>query len=220
MQDTLESMAKKLIHEAASRTGMESLNDTDFDEKLIACTVSTAALVQQYMGREISDEVFIEKLGGEQIKELTMQVLKASNMDLQLADQLGVQKLAEIGNMAPSTVAFLSLTAAYKMVRQAEEEMQLAKAQRIEIEAACNESIALIRQYRQEMEYVVNNYLTERIETFESGFNAMDKAILENDTDGYISGNVEIQKILGYDVQFTSQEEFDDLMDSDEAFKL
>ena len=112
------------------------------------------------------------------------------------------------------------MTEAYKIVREAQEDLQLAREERIKIEAACNESIELIRQYRAEMEYAVNHYLTERLETFESGFAAMDKAIFENDSDGYIRGNVAIQEILGYKSQFTNQEEFDDLMDSDIAFKL
>ena len=43
---------------------------------------------------------------------------------------------------------------------------------------------------------------------------------MDGDIDGYIKGNTEIQSILGYDVQFTSQDEFDALMDSDDAFKL
>ena len=141
-------------------------------------------------------------------------------MDMQLAEKIGVENLSEISSLAPNAVAFAALTAAYKMVREAQEDMLIAREHRIEIEKACNESIALIRQYREEMEYVVNKYLTERIKTFESGFDAMDKAILENDTDGYIRGNAAIQEILGYKAQFTNQEEFDDLMDSDEAFKL
>ena len=48
----------------------------------------------------------------------------------------------------------------------------------------------------------------------------MNQALLENDLNGYIRGNAEIQKLLGYDVQFTNQEEFDDLMDSDLSLKL
>ena len=82
------------------------------------------------------------------------------------------------------------------------------------------ESVAMIRQYREEMERMVSMYLTEHLETFESGFAAMDQAIMDGDVDGYIKGNAEIQKILGYDTQFTNQQEFDDLMDSDIAFKL
>ena len=48
----------------------------------------------------------------------------------------------------------------------------------------------------------------------------MDQAILDNDPEGFISGNVQIQKILGYDTQFTSFDEFDSLMESDMDFKL
>ena len=219
-REMAENVTKNFINEAVTRAGMEGLAKNDFDERLIACTMSTASLVKLYMSRQISVEDFIEKLGNGEIKNITSEILKASGMDMQLAEKLGVENLSEISAMGSATVAFTALTAAYKMVREAQEDLEVAKAHRAEIEAACNESIALIRQYRQEMETVVNKYLTDRIETFESGFEAMDKAILENDTDGYIRGNVEIQKILGYDVQFTNQDEFDDLMDSDIAFKL
>ena len=212
--------SKELINIGLEKGGMEELTKTDFDKKLIACVTSTATLVVQYMSKQISVQEFIDKLGKGEIKELTKQVLSASGMDIQLAEKIGVKNLSEITGMAPNAVAFAALTAAYKMVREAEKDMQIARAHRIEIENACNESIDLIRQYRQEMENVVNKYLTERIETFESAFDAMDKAILENDTDGYIRGNAAIQEILGYKAQFTNQEEFDDLMDSDDAFKL
>ena len=46
----------------------------------------------------------------------------------------------------------------------------------------------------------------------------MNQAIISNDPDGYISGNVQIQQILGAEIQFTNQDEFDSLMDSDEDF--
>ena len=212
--------SKELINIGLEKGGMEELTETDFDEKLIACVTSTAALVGKYMSKQISVQEFIDKLGKGEIKNLTKQVLSASGMDIQLAEKMGVENLSEVGSMAPNIVAFAALTAAYKMVREAEKDMLIAREHRIEIENACNESIELIRQYRQEMEYVVNKYLTERIRTFESGFDAMDKAILENDTEGYIRGNAAIQEILGYKAQFMNQEEFDDLMDSDDAFKL
>ena len=215
-----KEIAKDLINEGVNKAGMKELSETDFANKLIACTGGVAKLVQQYMSHQISDEVFIEKLGNEGIQDLTKQVLKASGMDMQIAEKLGVNTLSEIGTIATSAAAFAALTAAYKMVREAQENQQIAHEERVKIEAACNESVALIRQYRKEMEYVVNHYLTERIETFEKGFEAMDQAILENDSNGYIRGNTAIQEILGYKSQFTNQEEFDDLMDSDLAFKL
>ena len=105
-------------------------------------------------------------------------------------------------------------------MRKEQEELAAAREERIRIEKACAESVAMILKYREEMDNVVTTYLTEHLETFEAGFAAMDQAMIDNDIDGYIKGNVEIQKILNYDVQFTCQEEFDDLMDSDFAFKL
>ena len=215
-----KEIAKDLINKGVTKADMQELAETDFADKLIISTTSVAKLVQQYMSHKITDEVFIEKLGQEGIQDLAKQVLKASGIDAQMADKLGSKSLSEIGNVATCTLTFAALTEAYKIVREAQEDLQLAREECIKIEAACNESIALIRQYRAEMEYAVNHYLTERLETFESGFAAMDKAILENDSDGYIRGNVAIQEILGYKSQFTNQEEFDDLMDSDIAFKL
>ena len=70
------------------------------------------------------------------------------------------------------------------------------------------------------MEKKVSEYLNLHLDVITDGFAAMDKAIMENDADGYIAGNVEIQKMLGYKVQFTNQQEFDALMDSDEDFML
>ena len=215
-----KEIAKDLINEGVSKTSIKDLAGTDFADKLIACTGGTAALVQQYMNHQVTTEVFIKKLGEEGIPDLAKQVLQASGMDKQMAEKLGVKSLSEIGTLASSAVAYAAFTEAYKIIRKAQEDLQLAHEERVKIEASCNESVALIRQYRAEMEYVVNHYLTERIETFQKGFAAMDQAILENDADGYIGGNVAIQEILGYKSQFTNQEEFDELMDSDIAFKL
>ena len=212
--------AKQLINEGLKKADMEELSETDFADKLIACMTGVATHVQMYMKHEITDEEFIERLGNEGIQDITKKVLEASGMDREIAANIGVKDLSEIGNMAPMIVAFAAYIAAYKIIRKAQDELQLAEAERVKIEAACNESIAMIRQYRTEMEYVVNHYLTERIEVFESGFAAMDKAILENDTDGYIGGNAAIQEVLGYKSQFKNQSEFDALMESDQDFKL
>ena len=58
------------------------------------------------------------------------------------------------------------------------------------------------------------------METFEKGFLAMDKAILQNDINGLLSGNADIQMLLGREVQFRSEKDFDELMLSNNDFKL
>lgn len=46
----------------------------------------------------------------------------------------------------------------------------------------------------------------------------LDDAILHDDVDGFIRGNAEFQGILGGKAQFSSFNEFDGLMRSDEDF--
>ena len=175
-----------------------------------------ARLVKAYMHKDLTEEQLISLIGGAGIKDLNMQVLSA----LGVQEKLGVDNAEEIMKLAPAVVAFTASMAVYKELRKALEDMEAAKERRVLIEASCQESISMIRQYRAEMERIVSNYLTTRLETFESGFEQMDKAMLEGDIDGYIKGNTEIQAILGHDVQFSSQDEFDALMDSDDAFTL
>ena len=119
-----KEIAKDLINEGVKKANMPELSETDFAEKLIVSATGVATLVQQYMDHKMTTEVFIEKLGNEGIQDLAKQVLNASGMDVKMAEQLGVENLSEIGKMATSAVAFAALTAAYKMVRKAEEEQQ------------------------------------------------------------------------------------------------
>lgn len=48
----------------------------------------------------------------------------------------------------------------------------------------------------------------------------MQQGIAANDSDCFIRGNVVIQRVLGHEVQFRNQQEFDDLMDSDAPLVL
>ena len=115
---------------------------------------------------------------------------------------------------------YQGLMGAYREYSKALDDLRLARESRMRVEAECQRSIEMIRAYRMEAEQRVSEYMNEHLDAFQSGFAAMDQAILANDPDGYIAGNVQIQQMLGAEIQFTNQEEFDALMDSDDAFKL
>ena len=208
--------ANELLAAGIGAVGIESLANRSFSEQLIKSAEKVAVYVREYMNGEITEDQFISRIGGSGIKDINMQILSA----LGIHEKMGVENAAEITKLAPAVLAFTASMAAYKELRKAMDDLAVAKERRLQIEVACQESISMIRQYRAEMERIVSNYLAERLDTFESGFEAMDRAIVDGDIDGYIKGNTEIQSILGYDVQFTSQDEFDALMDSDDAFKL
>ena len=46
----------------------------------------------------------------------------------------------------------------------------------------------------------------------------MDEGIVNNDSNAFIEGNAIIQERFDRNTQFKSQDEFDDLMDSDDGF--
>ena len=164
----------------------------------------------------LSDKEFSDNLINSSKRIIAMPVLSA----LGIHEKLGVKNPAEIMKLAPHVVAYNATMAAYEELRKAQEDLTIAKERRKQIEAACAEAVTMIRLYRGEMEQTVSKYLSSHIGTFEAGFDAMDKALLDGDVNGYIRGNVEIQEILGRDIQFRNQEEFNDLMDSDDAFIL
>ncbi|MBR2555277.1 MAG: hypothetical protein IKE94_10485 [Aeriscardovia sp.] len=107
-----------------------------------------------------------------------------------------------------------------KTLKESIVDYQAAKEERIRIQKECDERIQLLTDYRSEIEAGVSEYLVSNITIFDEAFTAMDDAILNNDSDAFIDANSKIQKQLGKDMQFHSQDEFDGLMASDNDFKL
>lgn len=208
--------AHELIKEAVNKVGMEGLSNCEFSDQLIGVSGRIVNCVRAYIEKRISAQEMVKLIGGSGIKEVSMQVLSA----LGIHKRLGLEHPEEILKLAPNVMAYNASIAAYKELRKALDDLSVAKERRKQIEEACRESVSMIHDYRKEMDRIVSQYLSVRLRTFESGFAAMDKALLEGDIDGYMRGNVEIQKILGYEIQFVNQNEFDELMGSESAFKL
>ncbi len=217
--DFAKEKARTFLEERLQKSKDEkirNLSETDFSTRLVDSTAGIMSLVHDYYKKNITLEEMIRGLSNTGIKDVAMEAMDA----LRIPEKMGAADMEAVLLMAPQVVAYNGLTAAYKELRKAYEDEQLAYEERIKIEAECARVVEAITRYRMEMEQVVSQYLSEHYDAFEKGFAAMDQAILDNDIDGYIRGNVEIQKVLGYHVQFTSQDEFDELMMSDEAFKL
>ena len=72
-----------------------------------------------------------------------------------------------------------------------------------------------LQKFKEQLEEKVSNYLAEDIEEFIEGFDYINEGLSSNNSDLVIKGNVVIQKVLGREPQFTTQEEFDGLMSSE-----
>lgn len=124
-----------------------------------------------------------------------------------------ISKVNYIG-VAKSTIAVV------KEVSYEQKELQLLREKRILVEAKTDKAVELIQRYRAELEAEIDKYLAEDLEQFILGYSNMDEALKSGDSDRFISGNVVIQRVLGKELQFTNQKEFDALMESDDKFVL
>ena len=210
-----EQAIKNALRESNEETLMK-LAEGDFPEQLKKTTIRIADLVQKYVNKDIGEVQFIDGLINSGFRELSAEFLEAGGIDRSvLYDANGVLR-----SLSSPVIGYCATVKAYEMMMKALEDASAAYEHRLLVEEESRKTIAQIREYRAEMENAVNRYLNRHYETFEHAFDTMNQALLENDSDGYIRGNVEIQKLLGHDVQFTNQDEFDDLMDSDIALKL
>ena len=72
-----------------------------------------------------------------------------------------------------------------------------------------------LQEFKAKLEEKMANYIAEDIATFIEAFDYINEGLTTGDSNLVIKGNVVIQKVLGRQPQFTTQDEFDDLMESD-----
>lgn len=118
-------------------------------------------------------------------------------------------------------VTFVSMTIdVYCELSKAFSELKIAREERIKIEKECAQKIKIINENREELERAAEQYMSYRLEAFSEAFADMDKAASEKNSDKFIKGNAKIQKQLGRDKVFSSQQDFDSFMDSEFSLKL
>lgn len=181
----------------ASSEYLRSLSRTNVAATMVSTVTDVSKVVALYCRGEITGAVCIERLG-----------------------QQGMGQLGGVMGVAVAMAAVPADGAVYEELSTALHDYELAKEERIRVERECAEAVELIRQYRRDMSRDVENYLATHDELFNRAFDAMDQALISNDIDGYLTGNAEIQESLGYLPRFRTQQEFDDLMASDDNFVL
>lgn len=248
-KEFLNEGAKLYINKKMSESDNEivqELKKEKFADDLVMAGKNIAVLVERYANNEINQKEFIIELTkvsynkiapslvkvakkkelGKKVKETAVNKMKLTGKSLSAKD---IKPTANAVNsvigqnaltLSFAVAAFIAFMEAYKLYQKAAAEYQLSHEERIRAEKECGEIMESILQYRKQMEEDISAYFSYYYDEIKSGFDTMDKAILNDDVNGYITVNIQIQQMLGYKAQFTTYEEFDDLMDSDLAFKL
>ncbi len=215
-----------LITDAVKSAGplVMAYADNKISEKELAEGIIKAA-------RPITEKlyVYIKDVGVDEIAKNTGVKLNAENIAVleQLLKKYAPGKLSVSASqiqllltLAGGIVGVAVLSEVYKYTSSLLRDVKLAHEERLAVEAECAEAVDNICRYRLDLEEKVSLYLSKHIEEFNEGFAEMDNALLSGDSDGFIAGNVRIQEVLGRKIQFKNQKEFDELMLSDESFKL
>ena len=113
-----------------------------------------------------------------------------------------------------------SAVAIVKEISNERKEAQLIHEKMILTEAKTIQVMQVLEEYKAKLTERVSDYLAQDIEAFIEGFDYMKEGLATGNSDLVIKGNVVIQRVLGREPQFTNQEEFDALMDSDIALQL
>ena len=155
-----------------------------------------------------------------QVAERVTEKVTPKNEDVTDTFKKGMTTITTIAGIG-TPIGFISATiGVYKEIKDSSEQLQLAREDRIRIEKECQSAIAILEEYQSEMENVVSEYMVDRLTVFGEGLDMMDEAIKNDDSDSFIKGNNMIQEKLGHKSSFASMDEFDDLMMSDDSFKM
>lgn len=95
-----------------------------------------------------------------------------------------------------------------------------ARERREQIKKMCEVLIPEIRAQRAKLEEYLATHFQERQNIFIANFDAMDKAITSGNSGEFVDALHSINTQFGKELQFRNFEEFDELIESEEAFKF
>ena len=209
---TFVGAALKGAMQNSTNEGVRTLAETNLPGTVVAVSVSTAKVMAKFVSGEIDGRECLEELG----ESGTTMVASAMFATIgQIAIPIPV-----VGGMIGGMVGYALASASYQTLMQALREKDMAAERRGIIEEECAQQIALIQEYRAQLEKDIHEYLVGQYETFNAAFGSIKDALEIGDVDGYIRGMNSITHALGGTTQFETVDEFNDFMEGDEAFLL
>ena len=201
--------------------------------EVVDCTFALGHAVKYDSGLEFNwvgffsnvNLIGITRLTGLILKECVIRIGRVASTDSEEFTQIILELIPEdtekkLMSLSITIKEYLDCLDYKKKIQTSLEEYKEAKEDRIRIEKQVEESISRLVKCREQMQIQFESEFVEYLVAFDEGFDQMDTAVMNNDSDSYIEANAKIQNQLGKDMQFHSQDEFDGLMDSDDDFKL
>lgn len=191
---------------------LRSLSKTNVAGTIVAVAVSASKTMVRYFNGEIDGTECLEDLGEQGTGFVASAVFTAIG---QAAIPIPV-----VGGLIGGMVGYALSSASYGVLMTSLKEKKLAASERRLIEQQCDEYAKMLREYRLEMEQIINEYLVGSMSLFQESFSGIRDAFATHDVDWLIDSANTVSEAFGRKASFSSMEEFDEMMTLGSTFKL
>ena len=202
----------KGVMQNSSKEYIRSLSKTNIAGTVVTVATTAAKTLSRYFSGEIDGVECMENLGEEGVGLISSAMFAAVGQ--------AVIPIPVVGGMIGSMVGYAIAAASYGILLGSLKEAKLAKEKRELTERVCEEHIKMIREYRLEMENAINEYLIESMDVFRESFSGVKNALDIGDVDWVIDSSNTISEAFGRKASFSSVDDFNAKMLSDDSFIL
>lgn len=196
----------------ASSSVLRTLSKGNVPAMLVTSTIDIAKSLTRYCKGEISGVDCLSEIGEKGVNNISAAMFAVAGQ--------AIIPIPIIGAIAGSIIGYALSSQYYHELTSVLKEAQVAHKERIRIEKECAESLKMIACYRKEMNDLVKDYFQYYSSIFEEAFSTMENAFLSDDINRFIKGANSITYSFGQDIQYSTMEEFDEFMNSNDNFKL
>ena len=125
-----------------------------------------------------------------------------------------------VGGLIGSMAGYALSSATYGVLMSSLKEAKIAREERIAVEKACEEHKKMIREYRAQLDSIIEEYLSDRMEIFNDSFSGIKESLAIGDVDLLIESANSITDTLGGKKPFETMDDFNSKMLLGETFTL
>lgn len=193
-------------------TYIRALSKTNIAGTTVNIAITSAKILSNYFNGKIDGVQCLEMLGQEGVG------IVASAMFATIG-QIAIP-IPVVGGLIGGMIGYALSSASYGLLLEALQEKELAHKERIYIESICTEHIKMIREYRLEVEKIINQYLSNKLEVFNESFKDIKNALEIGDVDLFIESTNKITENFGKKPAFSNMNEFDKIMLTKTTIKI
>lgn len=205
------SAIKGAMQNSASKY-IRVLAKTNVVGTIVSVTVSASMTLSKYFKGEIDETQCLEDLGEQGTSMIASSIFTAIG---QAAIPIPV-----VGGLIGGMVGYALSSATYGVLLNSLKDAKFAHEERVAIEKTCEEHIKMIREYRAQMNEIIEEYLSSTMKIFNDSFAGIKEALDIGDVDLLIESANNITDSLGGNKPFETMEEFNDKMLLGETFKI